>query len=322
MGWHARRGHFANSGHALRIWNHSLGHGAGRAGGAFASPECDRRRDRGDCPRHVCKPVERRDQSGRWNHQPGRNPRHVSGLQAGTDLLVSGDWRAGVYVGYLDGGADVSGNARGITSRVGSNDLQSRYLGAYATWMDASGFYVDSVLQGGSQRYTVRPDLNPSVSGKADSFAASVETGKPFALSERWSIEPQAQLIYQQVNPKDVTLSGAQVNHDADSGWIGRLGVRIQGDITTGAGRLLPYARLNLYRASFDSDVVTFIGPAGATAIASAGGYSAAEAAAGATLALTPTTSLYGEIGHLWDIGGDAAVKSSVQASLGVKVRW
>jgi hypothetical protein len=29
-----------------------------------------------------------------------------------------------------------------------------------------------------------------------------------------------------------------------------------------------------------------------------------------------------GEIGHLWSIGGDATVKSSVQASLGIKVRW
>jgi outer membrane autotransporter protein len=225
-------------------------------------------------------------------------------------------------VGYLDGGADVTGNARGITSRVGSNDLQSRYLGAYATWMDAGGFYVDGVLQGGSQRYTVRPEINPSVSGKASSLAASIEAGKPFALSERWSIEPQAQLVYQHINPDDVLLSGAQVRHDTDSGWIARLGVRIKGDLVTGAGRLQPYARLNLYRANFGNDVVTFIGPAGATAIASAGGYNAAEAAAGATLALMATASLYGEIGHLWNIGGDATVKSSVQASLGVKIRW
>ena len=31
---------------------------------------------------------------------------------------------------------------------------------------------------------------------------------------------------------------------------------------------------------------------------------------------------LYGEIGRLWNLGGDAAVKSSVQASLGLKARW
>ncbi|MDM0116921.1 autotransporter outer membrane beta-barrel domain-containing protein [Variovorax sp. J22R133] len=247
---------------------------------------------------------------------------HVSGLQAGTDLWASGYWRAGVYVGYLDGAADVTGNARGITARVGRNDLQSRYLGGYATWMDASGLYVDSVLQGGSQRFTMRPDGNPNVSGKASSFTASVEAGKPFALSERWSIEPQAQIAWQHSNVDDMVLSGAQVHQDAADGWIGRLGLRIKGDIATGAGRLEPYARVNLYRASYGGDVVNFIGPAGSIPIESASGYSAAEVAAGATLALTPTSSLYGEIGHLWDIGGDASVRFSVQASLGIKVRW
>lgn len=247
---------------------------------------------------------------------------HVSGLQAGTDLWASGDWRTGIYVGFLDGSADVSGNARGVTARVGSNDLQSRYLGAYATWMDASGLYADGVLQGGSQRFTVRPDINPAVDGKASSATVSVEVGKPFALNARWSLEPQAQIAYQHNSLDDMTLSGALVRQDPADGWIGRLGVRIKGDLATGAGRLQPYARVNLYWANFGDEVATFIGPAGTTAIVSAGGYSAAELAAGATLALNAATSLYGELGHLWSVGGDATVKFSVQASLGIKVRW
>ncbi|MGO4392827.1 autotransporter outer membrane beta-barrel domain-containing protein [Variovorax sp. M-6] len=258
--------------------------------------------------------------------QPGiaqtRSDGHVSGLQAGTDLWTNPQWRAGVYVGYLDGSADVMGNARGLTARVGSNDLRSRFLGAYATWMDDSGWYVDSVLQGASQRYDVKPDINPKVSGKASSFTASVEAGKAYSLNERWSIEPQAQLAYQHSSFDDLFLGGARVRQDADGGWIGRLGVRLKGDLATGAGRLQPYGRLNLYYASFGDDAATFIGPAGATVIASGGGYSAGEVAAGATLALTPATSLYGEVGHLWSIGGDATVKSSVQASIGIKVRW
>lgn len=251
-----------------------------------------------------------------------RTDGHVSGVQAGTDLLVKDNWRAGVYVGYLDGNADVTGNARGLTARVGSNNLQSRYLGAYATWMDANGWYVDSVLQGGSQRYDVRPDINPRVSGKASSLMASVETGKAFALDARWSIEPQAQLAWQHSSFDDLILSGARVHQDPGNGWIARLGVRVKGDLATGAGRLQPYGRVNLYHASVGDDVAAFIGPAGATAMASGGSYSAGEVAAGATLALTPATSLYGELGHLWNIGGDATVKSSVQASIGVKVRW
>ena len=89
-------------------------------------------------------------------------------------------------------------------------------------------------------------------------------------------------------------------------GWLARLGVRIKGDLATAAGRLQPYGRLNFYRANFGGDAAVFIGPAASTAIGSEGSYSAGEVAAGATLALTSTTSLYGEIGHQWNIGGDA----------------
>jgi outer membrane autotransporter protein len=247
---------------------------------------------------------------------------HLSGLQAGTDLFAAGDWRAGVYVGYLDGGADVRGNARGTSGRVGSNDLQSRYLGGYATWMDGSGWYADAVLQGGSHRYTVRPDLNLSASGKAASLTASIEAGKAFALAGNWTLEPQAQLAWQRSRFDDVLISGAAVHQDAASGWIGRLGVRVKGDFATGAGRLQPYGRVNLYRASSGADVATFVGPAASTPIASATGYTSAEVAGGATLALSSSTTLYGEVGHVFDVGGDARVKSSVQGSLGVRVTW
>ncbi len=149
-----------------------------------------------------------------------------------------------------------------------------------------------------------------------------MEGGKAFALNERWSIEPQAQLAWQHNSIDDLLLSGARVQQDSASGWIARLGLRIKGDLATAAGRLQPYGCLNFYRANFGGDAALFIGPAASTAIASEGSYSASEIAAGATLALSSTTSLCGEIGHQWNMGGDASVKSSVQGSLGIKVRW
>lgn len=248
---------------------------------------------------------------------------HLSGLQAGTDLLAtSNGWRLGIYAGSLDGGADVSGNARGTFGRVGNTDLQSNYLGGYATWRDAGGWYADAVLQAGSHRYDVRPDGSLTTSGKARSFSASIETGKSFALAEGWTIEPQAQLIGQKTRFDDVWTIGSRVHQDAEGGWIGRLGVRIKGDIATGAGRLQPYARVNVYRASSGADVVTFIGPAAGTRIASASGYTSTEVAGGFSLALTTVTTVYGEVGHLFSTGGDATVKSSVQGTIGLRVSW
>jgi hypothetical protein len=79
---------------------------------------------------------------------------------------------------------------------------------------------------------------------------------------------------------------------------------------------------VNLYRAGAGADVAEFVGPAGSTRFAGAGGYSAAEVAGGFTLALTPAASLYGELGRVFAIGGDARLESSVQGSVGVKLRW
>ena len=247
---------------------------------------------------------------------------HTGGVQVGTDILVMGSWRIGAFVGALDGSVDVSASANGTFGRQGDNALRSSYLGGYATWLDASGWYADAVLQAGRHRYDVRPDAAASASGKANSFSASIEAGKSFALSSSWSIEPQAQLIYQGTNFDDVQLAGARVQQDADSGWIARLGLRIKGDFGTSAGRLQPYARVNVYRAGSGTDVVGFASPAGTVRTSSANGYTSTEVAGGFTLGLTPTMAIYGELGHLFSNSGDTQVKSSVQGSLGVRVGW
>lgn len=247
---------------------------------------------------------------------------HAGGVQVGADILVVGNWRIGAFVGALDGSVDVSANANGGFGKLGYNDLRSSYLGGYATWMDVSGWYADAVLQAGRHRYDVRPDSAASASGKASSFSASIEAGKSFALTSTWSIEPQAQLVYQGTNFDDVQLAGARVQQDADSGWIARLGVRVKGDFATTAGRLQPYARVNIYRADSGTDVLSFVGSTATVRTSSGHGYTSTEVAGGFTLALTPTTSLYGEVGRLFSNSGDTQVKSSVQGSLGVRVSW
>lgn len=119
-----------------------------------------------------------------------------------------------------------------------------------------------------------------------------------------------------------MSIADARVQQDPDGGWIGRLGIRVKGDVATAAGRLQPYARVNVYRASSGADVVSFVGPTATARISSASGYTSTEVAAGFSLALTPITMVYGEIGRLMSNGGDAQVKSSVQGSLGVRVKW
>jgi fibronectin-binding autotransporter adhesin len=253
-------------------------------------------------------------------HAEGR----VSGLQAGTDLWANANWRAGIYVGQLEGDTRVSGFSSGLLNgAAGRNDLRSQYLGLYGTFTSDDGFYADAVLQAGRHRYTVQPQLSAGVTGKGNSFLASIEVGKAFALgSGGWSVEPQLQLIHQRLRLDDVAIPGALVQQDADSSWTARAGVRIKGSFATGAGTLQPYARLNVYRSSKGNDVARFVNPAAITPVGAPIGGTSTELAAGFTLALSQRTSLYGELGKQWASGGAARVGSSVNAGVGVRVKW
>ncbi|HEX7868320.1 MAG TPA: autotransporter domain-containing protein [Variovorax sp.] len=249
----------------------------------------------------------------------------LRGFQTGVDLYASADsaWRAGVYVGQLEGRIGVQGFARGVQGSVGSNDLRSRYLAAYATWKDVENErYADAVLQTGSHRYSVDATGNAPSAGRGRSLLASLEVGQTFGLAAGWRIEPQAQIVYQKLKLDDAALSGANVSQQTAGSWLGRLGVRVRGELATAAGTLQPYARLNFYSAGAGTDVAQFINAAAITHITSATGYRSVELAGGFTLLLSQATSLYGEIGRLHATGGDMRAASSLQGSAGLRTRW
>lgn len=247
----------------------------------------------------------------------------LTGFQAGTDLLASRQWRTGVYVGQLEGDVRVSGFARGVHGYAsGSNELRSQYLGAYATWNDTSGLYLDGVMQAGRHRYGVYASGASSSSGKGDSLLASVEAGQAFQIATRWVIEPQLQLVHQRVSLDDGYIVGARVLQDSDRGWTVRAGVRVKGEFQSGAGTVQPYAKLNIYKRSNGTDTARFLGPAAYTDVVTATGDTRSELAVGAQWQLSPRTRLYGEIGQLWASGGDVRTQGGVNASVGVKLDW
>jgi outer membrane autotransporter protein len=247
---------------------------------------------------------------------------NLEGFQIGSDLYADDDWHAGLYVGDLKGNMDVKGFARGIDNlSVGHNDLHSQYLGGYATWTGATGLYVDTVLQRGRHDDDAHSQ-GGKVSGKGDSWLASVEMGQPFALNSAWSVEPQVQLVQQHLDLDDAHIGSTRVRQDVDQGWMARLGARLEGDYATGAGRVQPYGRVNLYRAANGNDVTRFENAAASTAISSSTGYTSRELAGGATLKLNDRTDVYAEIGKQWAAGGDSDVSSAVQGSMGVRVKW
>nr|WP_240154413.1 autotransporter-associated beta strand repeat-containing protein [Comamonas sp. Tr-654] len=252
---------------------------------------------------------------------------HLTGFQAGLDLYAGQSFKGGFYVGQLQGDMSVTGFAGGINSKyVGFNSLTSRYLGLYGTWQSANGLYADAVLQAADYRSTLHTSESTGASGSSiingTGVLASLELGQSFAVGSHWQIEPQTQISYRSINLHDSAMSLAQVQNKADNDWTLRLGARIKGSFATGAGHLQPYARVNVYKASSTNDAARFITSAATTQITAKGGYTSTEVAAGASLQLNKSTSIYGELGKLWAVGGDSRIKSGVQASLGVRVQW
>lgn len=255
---------------------------------------------------------------------------NYNGMQMGLDLYQDEKWRAGLYTTFMDIDSSIDG-ITGMSGGAAYNSTFSSYLGAYGTWTDTNGFYVDNVLQYGyhsvdlknmSDRETYSPDGN--------SFVASVEVGKPWQLwDSNWLIEPQAQLIYQYSEFDDVTLSDpskTKVSVDADGAVIGRLGLRLAADYDTDYGKVKPYIRVNLWQELSDGqDTVTYrntANSAGTTKIDANQRFQTTEAAVGATWSVTADVQAYTEVGKTWDTGGDTQVDSDISASVGMKIRF
>ncbi|RYF45911.1 MAG: autotransporter domain-containing protein, partial [Comamonadaceae bacterium] len=250
----------------------------------------------------------------------------IGGFQTGVDLFADDRWNAGLYFGKLRSDASVRGvySLNAYRAYAGSLRVDTHYLGGYATYVDSAGMYIDTMLQYGFQDLNATAVNGRRINSDGKSLTASVELGKSFQLNSDWSLEPQAQLIFNRQNLDDAQIAGlTTVHRDTTSSAVGRLGIRATGDFGTRAGRLRPYARLNLWHGFKGTDRTTFAGGGGSTTFDSAMGYTSVEVAAGATLALTTTTSVYGEVGNLRHLGGGGQkVKSSVQGTVGVKLRF
>lgn len=118
-----------------------------------------------------------------------------------------------------------------VTSVFGSGTIDTTGvgIGATATWYNDNGLYVDA--QTGINWYIT--DMSSSTTGTSliqnnngYGLAASLEVGKNIAIDEHWSITPQAQLSYSNVDFNSfVDRYGSNVSLQRSNNLVGRLGV-------------------------------------------------------------------------------------------------
>ncbi|MBF8748247.1 autotransporter outer membrane beta-barrel domain-containing protein [Pseudomonas monteilii] len=189
----------------------------------------------------------------------------VYGFKVGQDLYakVSDEGyrqHLGLYVSHSRLDADVKGFALAVEDRsVGDLKLDGDSVGGYWTLVGPQGWYVDGVLQYTKLDGRARSDRGDKLNIDGHAWTGSLESGYPIRVAERWTIEPQAQLIAQKVSLDSANDSVSRISHDAQVELTGRLGVRLEGAFTGSSGRLLqPYAQVNLWHGDGGRDTLTF----------------------------------------------------------------
>nr|WP_255627121.1 autotransporter outer membrane beta-barrel domain-containing protein [Phyllobacterium sp. KW56] len=247
-------------------------------------------------------------------------------LQSGLDGKLyenqSGTLMGGVTFQYGEISTDVSS-----VFGKGSIDTDGYGFGGTLTWLGQNGFYVDGQTQLNWYDSDITSDtLGRSLTDGNDGFgyALSVETGKRIVVDENWSITPQAQLAYSNVDFDDFTDPfGADVSLDKSDSLKGRLGVSAdyQNAWQDSSGRMARsnvYGLANLYHEFLDGSEVDLAGVNFANesdrtwgGVGAGGSYSWAD----------DKYALYGEVSLNTSLS-DFADSYSVNGTTGFKVKF
>lgn len=244
------------------------------------------------------------------------------GFQGGFDLFgretASGQVdRAGLFVAYASMNGDVRGQALGQNNlSVGSIDLDGTSVGGYWTRIGQGGWYLDGVVMatffGGNA--TSSRDIGIDIDGTG--VTASLEGGYPIALAQGWTLEPQAQLVWQQLSLDDTTDRFSSVSFDTDGSVTGRLGARLQGETVFNGTALQPYLKANIWHDFGGTGHVDF----DTTDISTEGRSTSFEFGGGVVAKVTDKVSIFATGDYTTNLGGEK--RRILEGNLGFSVKW
>ncbi|WP_233281627.1 autotransporter family protein [Pseudomonas tructae] len=248
---------------------------------------------------------------------------NLYGFKVGQDLFAwLGDngyrQHVGLYVGHSRLNGDVKGFALGIEdSSVGDLKLDSDSVGAYWTLVGPQHWYVDAVVQYANLDGRAKSDRGDKLDLDGHAVTASLETGYPFELSAHWVLEPQAQIIAQQVSLDSANDSVSHVSYDAQTEWTGRLGLRLQGNFKSASVPLQPYLQVNVWHGDGGRDTVTFDD---LDQVKTDYRYTSMDIGTGLVAQLSQNLSVHAGIDYASNL--DARQQERVGANLGVRLSY
>lgn len=167
------------------------------------------------------------------------------GISFGADAPLpvgDGQWLVGVLGGYSKSDLDLD--------RGTSGEVDSYYVGAYTTWLDAeSGYYVDAVLKLNRFENESKVQLSDGTRTKGDyknsGVGASVEVGRHIKLDDGYFVEPYTQLSGVVIQGKDYDLdNGLSAEGDKTHSFLGKVGATVGRNFEMDNGSTVqPYIR-------------------------------------------------------------------------------
>ncbi|WP_420995703.1 autotransporter outer membrane beta-barrel domain-containing protein [Cupriavidus sp. 30B13] len=254
----------------------------------------------------------------------------IAGFQVGADLYHDqrGDGRrdhAGLYIGVahasggVDGTVTNAGSTAYVRERTGRLKVDGASAGAYWTHYGAAGWYGDAVLQLTSYSGTASTSRT-AIGVDGHGVVASLEGGYPLQPRPGWSLEPQAQLIYQRIKLNNAADAFSTVGLGTSNSVLARLGARLQFTGRQGDKLLQPYARANLW--STLSGARNTVDYGGVDQIQTRAGGHWGQLGLGITAKIGKQASVFGNVDGLFPLEGGEKSHAGVQGVVGFRMNW
>ena len=245
-------------------------------------------------------------------------------LQAGLDVyrLQHRDGardHVGLYAVLGTGRSSVTDDSGNFAGR---DYLAAYSLGAYWTHFGASGWYVDSVVQGTFYDTKAQSTRQAALETSGLGFAASLEGGYPFKVFGL-TVEPQAQVLYQTISLDGASDIAASVRFTDVESLAGRLGVRFANTWPmpwrSQPSLLTAWFRPSIWQDFLGDPKTLFSSATGFVPFRPNLGDEWVELSSGITLRLDRTTSLYATGSYQIDLDGRG---DAWDGKFGLRVNW
>ncbi|EGA3966263.1 autotransporter domain-containing protein [Salmonella enterica] len=253
---------------------------------------------------------------------------HVKGIQIGTDLWPADEdssHKLGLYVGYLDSNADVSGKTIYTSNaQIGNYQFNTYGTGLYWRYTATQGWYANTTLQltrysgqAESKNSTRKPDIH----GQGQILA--FEAGYPQVLNETLTMVPRISVSWQKVKLDDYHYDDLNVSNDLDNQLTASAGVRLYWNTMSVSGiQWSPFldAELNNQLTTRDRNNVTVASTGYKDSLLTSWNGSAAKISGGVTVKLNDYTNYYIKVDYQNSLSERS--ENTWQGTTGVSLYW